>query len=296
MPPQQPIFTSLYRRRVLKLSAFGVVGYSLVVLLYAYLIPNLGIEVFGRAPATFGLVNDRPGLLVRQVDRPPAWPPAEQGVHPVPGDRLVSIAGVDIDTLPRYVNTVAHLRETGRFPVAYGLKSTAALAELRENDVAEIDRKLYARIGFQQLHRVEETQSAAVDLPVLYAWVEVGGIPLNELAISIAWFAMDSLLFWIGWLVYRRRPEDDSAALFFLMCIVTVGAYMGGYHWLRIASEPALIFVFALCAMALPQVTLHFYLLFPTPKAFVAKHPRLTFWLLYGLPSFLQVGVLCTIG
>ena len=46
--------------------------------------------------------------------------------------------------------------------------------------------------------------------------------------------------------VLWRRPKDEAARLFFLLCIVTVGAYMGGYHWTEIVVEQALIYPFVL--------------------------------------------------
>ncbi|WP_419193272.1 sigma 54-interacting transcriptional regulator [Kolteria novifilia] len=128
------------------------------------------------------------------------------------------------------------------------------------------------------------------------AWFEIGEQPWQTSAVSLLWFAMESLIFWIGWLVFRRRPEDDSAALFFLMCIVTVGAYVGGYHWLQIAGSPALLYIFALCAMALPQANLHFFLVFPTPKRVVYRYPRLTLVGIHLIPGLFQVAILGTIG
>ncbi len=45
--------------------------------------------------------------------------------------------------------------------------------------------------------------------------------------------------------MFWKRPDDDSAQLFFAVCIVTVGAFMGGYHWTEIVTEPLLIYPFA---------------------------------------------------
>src|SRR5208282_4829065 len=43
---------------------------------------------------------------------------------------------------------------------------------------------------------------------------------------------------------FWKRPDDVSARLFFVLCLVTVGAYMGGYHWTEIVVRPALIYPF----------------------------------------------------
>ena len=54
------------------------------------------------------------------------------------------------------------------------------------------------------------------------------------------------LIFAIGARVFWKRPDDESTQLFFAVCIVTVGAFMGGYHWTEIVTEPWLIYPFAL--------------------------------------------------
>ena len=80
---------------------------------------------------------------------------------------------------------------------------------------------------------------------------------------SLVWFFQELLIFGIGARVFWKRPNDASARLFFALCIVTVGAFMGGYHWTEIVFEPALIYLFALFAVFVPVVNLHFYLVFP---------------------------------
>src|SRR5262249_37207897 len=79
---------------------------------------------------------------------------------------------------------------------------------------------------------------------------------------SCAWFLQEMLIFAIGARVFWKKPEDASAQLFFAVCIVTVGAFMGGYHWTEIVAEPALIYPFALFAVFVPVVSMHFFLCF----------------------------------
>ncbi|MFM7151355.1 MAG: hypothetical protein ACKO23_16080, partial [Gemmataceae bacterium] len=64
------------------------------------------------------------------------------------------------------------------------------------------------------------------------------------------------------------------------------GAFMGGYHWSRIVTSPVLISVFMACAVLLPAITLHFYLVFPRPKQFFVKHPWVVLLAIYGPPLF----------
>ena len=86
----------------------------------------------------------------------------------------------------------------------------------------------------------------------------------------------------IGARVFWKRPNDDSARLFFVLCIVTVGAFMGGYHWTEIVFQPALIYLFALFAVFVPVVNLHFYLVFPRPNPILVRHRRWVLGVLYG--------------
>ena len=116
-------------------------------------------------------------------------------------------------------------------------------------------------------------------------WSKIGRLPLHELGPSILWFVLKLGLFGIGALVIWKRPGDRSASQFFLLCCVTVVAYMGGYHWARIATEPVLIMPFMVCAVLLPAVTLHFYMIFPRVKKVLLQHPHWSKLIIYGIPA-----------
>jgi transcriptional regulator with GAF, ATPase, and Fis domain len=106
--------------------------------------------------------------------------------------------------------------------------------------------------------------------------------PIRTWVWSFIWFVQELLIFGIGARVFWKRPNDDSALLFFVLCIVTVGAFMGGYHWTEIVFEPALIYLFALFAVFVPVVNLHFYLVFPRPNPILLRHRRGVLGALYG--------------
>ncbi len=116
-------------------------------------------------------------------------------------------------------------------------------------------------------------------------WLRVGRPPYETLVPSLLWFSLKIGLFAVGAIVFWKRPEDRSAPLFFLLCIVSFGAYIGGYHWHRIVTQPVLILVFMICGVLLPAVSLHFYLVFPRPKA-ICVAPRRVLLALYGPPVF----------
>ncbi len=70
----------------------------------------------------------------------------------------------------------------------------------------------FKRAGSDQIHEI---------------WCPLGTMPVNELIPSILWLFLKLGLFTIGALVFWNRPQDASAAQFFLLCIVTLAAYMG---------------------------------------------------------------------
>jgi transcriptional regulator with GAF, ATPase, and Fis domain len=112
----------------------------------------------------------------------------------------------------------------------------------------------------------------------------LGQLPLEELLPTVLWFFVKVMLFLVGALVWWKRPTDRAATQFYVLCIVTLGAYMGGYQWTHIATQPVLLLVFMVCGVLLPAVSLHFYLVFPRPKGFLERHARATLFAIYGPP------------
>jgi hypothetical protein len=117
------------------------------------------------------------------------------------------------------------------------------------------------------------------------ALVKVQHPPSRTYFRSCVWFLQELLIFAIGARVFWKRPDDNSAQLFFAVCIFTVGAFMGGYHWTEIVTEPLLIYPFALFAVFVPVVNLHFFLVFPRANPIIEKHRRWVLCGLYGIPT-----------
>ena len=80
----------------------------------------------------------------------------------------------------------------------------------------------------------------------------MGQTPPVTLVPSILWLVLKIGLFFVGALVFWKRPGDAAAAHFFLLCIVSLGAFIGGYHWVRIVTQPVLLLVFMTCGLLLP--------------------------------------------
>src|SRR5262249_34540327 len=146
--------------------------------------------------------------------------------------------------------------------------------------------KTYLRVDGQRGVRVEYERPGDRPGHRRFAWCRLATSPVEPLVPSVLWFFLMIGLFVVGGLVFWERPGDGSAAQFFWLCIVSFGAYMGGYHWARIVTQPVLLVGFIVCSVMLPAVTLHFYLLFPRPKAILQRYPRRVLLAIYGVPVF----------
>ncbi len=113
-------------------------------------------------------------------------------------------------------------------------------------------------------------------------FVPLAAIPWRDIVPSFLWFLLKLGLFIVGGLVLWKKPFDPAATQFFLLCVVTFGAYIGGYHWTHLVTSPWLLLVFLGCSLMLPPVSLHFYHVFPRQKHWLLAHPRLTLAVIYG--------------
>jgi transcriptional regulator with GAF, ATPase, and Fis domain len=119
---------------------------------------------------------------------------------------------------------------------------------------------------------------------------ELRRIPLEAMVPSVIWLFLKGALFIVGALVYWKRPNDEAALRFYILCVVTVGAYIGGYHWSLIATQPVMILVFMACAIFLPVASLHFYLVFPRKKLWLELYPGRVLLAVYGIPLINLLG------
>ncbi len=243
-------FFSLLNRRTcfIALGAASLV-YGLAILLYVPTHPDLGLH---SAFAT--TIRGEPQNVT----------PGPEGRIPKTGDHVIKIGAKPIQNWRDLMWAPVELR--------------ALIHERGSAPGVEWDSQNQPRVLVQ-------FRSTGPDAQVFSAWCRLGYLPFEDLVPSVLWFFLKSLLFLVGALVFWKRPGDEAAALFYLLCVVTLGAYMGGYHWQHIATEPGFILIFMVCAVLLPAVTLHFYLIFPRRKAWCARHPRLTLAAIYGLPG-----------
>ena len=235
---------------LLKVCAVGVIVYSVLVLVFVATSGDLGIRcVLGTR-----MKDDAPPHVHWRANPPRGWA-GERGAGAFawsPGpprldSTILEIDGRPIDHYPDYVRAIYRIHRKVGAPV-----------EVRWED------------------------------PAGRRWAGVATVasrPLKAYLWSLMWFLQELGIFLIGALVFLKRPRDDSARLFFWLCVVTVGAFMGGYHWSEIVIYPPMIYGFALFAVFLPVVSLHFYLTFPRPRPGFLARRRVILRVLYGVPS-----------
>ncbi|MBI1915273.1 MAG: hypothetical protein HYS12_11120, partial [Planctomycetes bacterium] len=183
-------------------------------------------------------------------------------------DVIVKLGGQPVENWPQFLRGLAELRDR---PEPTTVTSAAQLKD-PALVLARLDGEEIVRVEFER-----EGKKGSV-------WCRLGRSPLAALVPTVLWFFIKAGLFLVGALVFWTRPQERSARLFFVLCIVSCGAYLGGYHWQSITTRPPLLLVFMVCAVLLPPVSLHFYLLFPRPKPFFERRPWLTLTGVYIVP------------
>ena len=255
------------RQFLLVVVAVLACAYSLAVLLYVHMVPDLGIR------SAFD-------TSVRRFDGDciPMVPGAS--ATPEEGDSIVSLGDKSIATWPQLLQANRSLRDSEFVPVDDPTGAAARhLATIRWQG------KDYVRLAFRRA--AEGANEGAVQ----ECWCLVGAMPFEDVAPSLLWFMLKIGLFAVGALVFWKRPADRSARQFFILCICTLMAYMGGYHWNRIVGQPVLIFGFMFSGVLLPGVMLHFYCVFPRPKSFLQGSKRSALYVIYGVPSLFAAGM-----
>ena len=265
-PIQRPKL--LPSRRVLLAIAGGLAClYSLATLVYVHTVPDLGVRsAFNPIVRRFdGICLDRSG---------------NTSLDPEEGDLIVRVGNRKVNTWPQLLQATRSLRDK-TFP------EVPSLAEAMSQGLETIgwEGKDYVRLAFQR------SAGKSDEGAIREGWCEVGSMPFEDVAPSILWFLLKIGRFVVGALVFWKRPGDRSAAQFYILCICTLMAYMGGYHWSRIVTQPVLILGFMVSGVLLPAVLLHFYCVFPRPKQFLNDHGRRALLVLYSLPCLFLGGM-----
>jgi transcriptional regulator with GAF, ATPase, and Fis domain len=226
------------------------------------------------------------GMEIRRVADGFAPPDEENG--PREGDKVVQLRGQPVDW-QHLLRGLHDLRADLRAEPAQAMgepdgdqaATLRAALDDRHLKAVEVGGKTWVRVDFER----------ASDSSLATCWRRVGTPEFEVVLPSVLWFLLKLGLFVVGAIVFWTRPHDPSASQFFVLCLATIGAFMGGYNWLYIATDPWLLSVFMTCAVLLPAASLHFYLLFPRPKDFMTRWPWRALAVIYGPPALFLAAI-----
>ncbi len=241
----------LSHRGFIILTAFLVLTYAVTVLIYVWSVPDIGIATNFRVAASRIDSDFVPSLSAEKANELAGW-------------TVVQLGEESINSWPHWIKSVSELD---------GLDYRA------DSPTASVDAN-----GQRWIRVTLEQQSERREI-----WCRVGRIPASTILPSLLWIVLQAGLFLVGVIVFWKRPDDVGARMFYLQSLVVIAAYMGGYHWSRICTQPILTGTYIVCAAMLPAVNLHFFLLFPSPKRFYFRRPGLTLAAIYGVPGVFLV-------
>lgn len=255
----------------------AVVIYCVIVLGYVGTTPDLRLR---------GLLSDHgervgvDGMLIRAVVDLDAEGPAPQ-----PGDFLVSVRDKPVRSFLDFAYSLQALRNApidsgGRLATRaeIAVDSGGLLPALVETD----DGGRFVRVEFYR-----PSQKTTLRTRLL-----VKSLPLGEVLLSFVWLALQMVIFAIGALAVWHRPFDRVARLFFVMCAVTMAAFIGGFHWWVLGGSLLLTTPFLVSAVLVPAVSLHFFLSYPRQLELLTNYPKNTLTVIYSVPILATVVML----
>lgn len=261
--------SSLMSRRFLTVIAGLVVIYCLCTLAAIATVPDLRLRfLLVDNPPQFlsvPLAGDHPGIEVRDATG------AKWRGEPIrQGDRLLTLGDAPLDNSLDYAREMSALRTAEINPggkVEFDSEDHPFPAGLPVL-IQEIGTgQRWIRVQFWQ----KSTQRVATTALLLQP------VPFMEAALTFLWFLLELLVFVVALLAFWSRPFDRSAKLFFALCIATLGAFVGGFHWWIMVGSFWLSLPFVFCGVLLPVVVLHFFLIYPRPQTIYLQQPK---WLL----------------
>lgn len=271
------------RKWPLAAAGVAVLLYSIIVLGFVAKSRDLGLRCLLADDAPIEAEGDAQpnGVRIAHV----MWYMETNATHPKAGDILLKIAGNPVNTFTEFTQELANLRLLPRNPPGASLFDDGDPNEQREqllSGVAVVNGERWIDIEFRRPGEVDGTYKS---------FLKEKSLPLGSLSLSLVWFVLQLGIFIVGAMAFWKRPFDSSARMFFAMCVVTLGAFVGGYHWWVIAARLWMNVPFTICAMLVPVVTLHFFLVFPHRKSWFTQHPKTILAGIYTLPLLATIGM-----
>ncbi len=257
-----------------------VLLFCVVVLAYVATFPDLRLRVLladddqpGSLPSGV-VIRDMPGLIC-------------SGNQPAVNDRLIRVGDRQIRGFGDFIFSLSSLRRAAIY--SDGL--------LKENDdPSKVQEPLPSIV------EREDSRQRLVEVVFLHngltqtSWIVVQSVPLGEILLTFVWFLLQLGITAVSALAVWHRSFDRPARLFFAMCLVTMGAFVGGFHWWIVASSLFLNIPFVACAVGVPVVSLHFFLVYPRRTWPLTQFPRTALSALYLVPAAAFVGIVMMLG
>jgi len=243
-----------WQRLVIVLTAIFLGGFVSSLLWHIYMWPEIGLQ-YTFSPRISGVYEE---YIV--------WPAGTEGRHRLEEATIVQLGDAEVKTWRQMLSALEGLEK----------KQDSDYAVYNEPPSGA---ERFGKWGGEKHVLVTLSDPVGQRFDV---WCRVGKPPLTTLVPSLAWFVLEMGVFFLAAFVFWKRPQDNSVRLFFILTVVTIVAFMGGYHWSRIITQPVIVLPLMTCAVLLPAVSLHFYQLFPRPKPWFLVRPHGTLVVTYG--------------
>lgn len=220
-------------------------------------------------------VSAAPGMMVREI----VDAEYESGPQIQIGDILQEVRDRPIHSFLDFTEALQSLRNAtiesgGRVPLRRTLADDQRWMHPPLVEVDE-DGSRFVSVRFKRLSTGESFRTRLM----------VKSLPLSEVLISFVWMTLQLGIFAVSALAAWHRPFDRSARLFFVMCAVTMAAFIGGFHWWVLGSSFLLNTPFIVCAVLVPAVSLHFFMTYPRRLVIMEQYANQTVALLYSVPA-----------
>lgn len=265
-------------KALVAVSSSVVLLYCVVVLAYVATVPDLRFRVLltddlDPEAAAGVVIRDVPGIRCL-------------GPQPVVGDVLRHIGDQPIRSFNDFSRSLRRMRRA-QIPPGGLLNSGDDPLVVRE-----LLPKLVELESGERLVAVEFLHDGAPRTSLVF----VQSLPLDEMLLTLIWFLLQLGIAAVGALAVWHRPFDRPAHVFFAMCVVTLGAFVGGFHWWVVASSLPLNVPFVGCALFVPVVSLHFFLTYPRRIWPLTHFPRTALAALYVVPAVAFVWMIGMLG
>ncbi len=266
------------QRTTISILAGASLVYCVAVLAYVSTTPDTGLRCLLSSSSSNA---DFSGLEIRSTELVGNC----AGNTPADGDYLTEFAGHRIETFVEFAQASAELRtrplEAGATLTAGSNPSNELPRESTLTLVNVEEQGLFAKIWFYR----PETGD------YLSGWVPLQRQALAGLMVSLVWFVFQLGITVLVGFAYWHRPYDRPLRLFLLTMVTAMPAYVGGNHWWVIAGSIWFLIPFAISAVLLPAVLLHFFLVYPFPKPVFTWHPRWALFAVYAIPLLAITGM-----